>query len=79
MAPMVYDYSTGIGIHGTEQRAQRVVKTDNKHGCADDLQILRHKTHPKFFASSNDKNGDEKDNEIAFQSQEISDGFQRAR
>jgi len=69
---MIYNYSTGIGVDGTKQSAQRIIKTDNKNRGANCLQVLRHETHPKFFASANDKNGDEQDDEIAFEPEEIS-------
>jgi len=72
MSPTIDEYSTGIGVDGTKQGAQRIIKTDNKHCCADRLQILRHKPHPEFFARANDKNGDEQDDEIAFEPEEIS-------
>ena len=77
MSPMVYNYSTGIGVDGTEQSAQRIIKTDNKNCCAERLQILRHKTHPKLFTCANDKNGNEQDDEIAFEPEESSERFQR--
>src|SRR6478609_5612987 len=77
MSPMVYDYSTGICVDGTKQSAQRIVEADNENRRADRLQILRHKTHPKLFARANDKNGDEQDDEIAFEPEESSERFQR--
>ncbi len=74
---MVYDYSTGICVDRTKQSAQRIIKTDNKDCCAERLQILRHKTHPEFFAGAYHKNGDEQDDEIAFEPEESSERFQR--
>ena len=74
---MVHDYSAGIGVDRTKQSAQRIIKTDNKNCRAERLQILRHKTHPKLFACANDKNGDEQDDEIAFEPEESSERFQR--
>src|SRR5438132_1311732 len=50
MSPNIDEYSAGICVDCAEQGAQRVVKTDHKNGRADRLQVLRHKTHPKFFA-----------------------------
>ena len=38
---------------------------------SDGLQVFRHKAHPKFFASANDKDGDEQDDQIAFQPEEV--------
>ena len=74
---MIYKHSAGIRVDRPEQSAQRIVKTDDKNCRAERLQILRHKTHPEFFASANDKNGDEQDDEIAFESEESSERFQR--
>src|SRR3954469_12849181 len=45
-SPAVREYAAGISVDGTEQSAQRIIKTDNKHHCAERLQIFRHKTHP---------------------------------
>ena len=72
MSPAIREYAARIGVDRTEQCAQRIVKADNENRRAERLQILRHKTHPKFFASANDKNGDEQDDEIAFEPEEIS-------
>ena len=77
MSPMVYDYTTGVCIDGAKQSAQRIIKTDDKNCCAERLKIYRYKTHPEFFASSNHKNGDEQDDEIAFEPEESSERFQR--
>jgi hypothetical protein len=74
---MIYNYSTGISVRGTKQSAQRIIKTNDKNRCAERLQILRHKTHPEFFASAYHKNGDEQDDEIAFEPEESSERFQR--
>jgi hypothetical protein len=74
---MIYDYSTGIGVDSAKQRAQRIVKADDKNRRAECLQILRHKTHPKFFARTNDKDGDEQDDEVPFEPEESSERFQR--
>src|SRR4051794_38039523 len=71
MSPAICDYPARVGVDRTEQCAQRIVKADNENRRSDRLQILRHKTHPKLFACANDKNGDEQDDEIAFESEEI--------
>ena len=73
MSPNVYEYSAGIGVDRAQQSAQPVVKTDNKNGRADRLQVLRHKTHPQFFARANHKNGDEQNDKIAFEAEKISE------
>src|SRR4030095_10434823 len=77
MSPAVREYAAGISVDSTKQSAQRIIKADNENRRADRLQILRHKTHPKLFASANHKNGDEQDDQIAFESEEISEGCQR--
>ena len=71
MSPDVNKYSAGVRVDRAEQSAQRIVKTDDKNSRADRLQVLRHETHPKFFARANDKDGDEQDDQIAFESQKI--------
>jgi len=71
MSADVNKYSAGVRVDRAEQSEQRIVKTDNKNRRADSLQVLRHETHPKFFACANDENGDEQDDEIAFESEEI--------
>src|SRR5882724_8088967 len=77
MSPAVRYYAAGISVDSTKQSAQRIIKADNKNRRADRLQILRHKTHPKLFACANDKNGDEQDDEIAFEPEESSERLQR--
>src|SRR6478672_11654176 len=77
MARAIRDYPARVGIDRTKQSAQRIVKADNENRRADRLQILRHKTHPKLFACTNDKNGDEQDDEVAFEPEESSERFQR--
>ena len=72
MSPKIGKHSTGVGVDRAQQRAQRIVKTDDKNRRADRLQVLWHKTHPKLFTGANDKNGDEQDDEIAFKPEEIS-------
>ena len=77
MAQAIRDYPARVSVGGTKQSAQRIVKADNENRRADRLQILRHKTHPKLFACADDKNGDEQDDEIAFEPEESSERFQR--
>src|SRR6266446_1631563 len=77
MSPTINEYSARIGVDRAEQSAQRVVKTDDNNRGSNCLQILRQKTHPQLFACANDKYGDEQDDEIAFEPEERSEGFQR--
>ena len=72
MSPNIGKHSAGVRVNRTEQSAERVVKTDNKNRRTDRLQVLRYKTHPKFLAGADDKNGDEQDDKIAFQPEETS-------
>jgi len=71
MSPAIYKYSAGIRVDCAEERAQCIIKPDNEDSRTDRLQVLRHKTHPKFLARANDKDGDEQNDEIAFESEEI--------
>src|SRR5713101_7747661 len=77
MSPTINEYAARIGVDRAEQSAQRVVKTDDKNCGSNRLQILRQKTHPQLFACANDKYGDKQDDEIAFEPEESSEGFQR--
>src|ERR1051325_951347 len=77
MPPMIDNDSAWISVNGAKQSTQPIVQTDEKYRCTDNLQILRHETHPKFFSRANHKDCDEQDHQVAFESQEISDGFQR--
>ena len=71
MSPNIYKYSAGVRVDRANQSAQRIVKADYKNRCADRQQVLRHKTHPKFFARADDKDGDEQNDKVAFESEEI--------
>jgi hypothetical protein len=71
MSPKVHEYSTGVCVDRAEKSAQCIIKADNEDRRADRLQVLRHKTHPEFFAGADDKNGDKQDDEIAFEPEEI--------
>src|ERR1041385_447154 len=71
MSPKIDQYSAGIGVERAEQRAQRIVTTDNENARAKRLQIFRHETHPQLFARADDKNGDEQNDEIAFEPEKL--------
>ena len=73
MSPKIDKHAAGIGVNGAEQCAQRVVKANDEDARAECLQIFRYETHPQLFAGADDKNGDEQDDEVTFQSKEISD------
>ena len=78
MSPNIDKYSAGISVNCPEQSPQRIVKTDDKNSRADRLQVLRHKTHPKLFAGTNDENGDKQNDEIALEPEEISNPTTKA-
>jgi hypothetical protein len=71
MSPKIDKYAARISVNRAEQRAQRIVKTDEENARAERLQIFWHETHPKFLAGANHENGDEQDDEIAFEPKEI--------
>jgi hypothetical protein len=73
MPAKIYQYTAGVRVNRTEQSAECIVQTNDKNGGTERLQVLRHKSHPQLFARANDKNGDEQDDEIAFESKEIRD------
>ena len=77
MSPNIDKYSAGISVDRTEQGPQRIVKTNDKNSRADCLQILRHKTHPKFFARADHENRYEQDDEITFEPEKISQPARR--
>ena len=78
MSPSVHEQSAGISVDRPEQGAQSVVKTNDKNSRADRLQVLRHETHPKFFACADHKNRDEQNDEIAFEPEKISKPTRKA-
>jgi hypothetical protein len=73
MSPSIDKYSAGISVNRPEQSPQRIVKTDDKNSRADCLQILRHETHPKFFARADHENRYEQNDKIAFEPEKISE------
>src|SRR5437660_12709235 len=72
MAPSVHEQSAGISVDRPEQGAQRIVKTNDKNSRADRLQVLRHETHPKFFARDDHKHRVEQKDEVALNNVKIS-------
>src|ERR1051326_5811345 len=75
MPPAVGPQPSRVSVDRADQRAQSIIKPDNKYARAKRLQILRDKTHPEFFPSPNDKNGNEDDDEVAFEREEIRNLF----
>ena len=78
MSPKISQHSAPIYISRGEQRAQAVIKADDKNGHAERLQIFRHETHPKLFACADHKNGNEQNDEIASQTEKIREAYNEA-
>src|SRR5262245_25603173 len=72
MSPTIHEHSTRIRVDCANGSAQRIVEADNENRSTDRLQVLGHKAHPKLFACADDKNGNEQDDEIAFEAKKIS-------
>jgi hypothetical protein len=78
MSPKIRQRSAPICISRREQRAQTVVKADDKNGHAERLQIFRHETHPKLLARTDHKNGNEQNDEIASRTEKIREACNEA-
>ena len=73
MSPAIDEDAAGIGVDRAEQRPQRIEKADDENGRAECLQIFRDEAHPEFFAGADDEHGDEQDDEVALETEEIGD------
>src|SRR5438046_2795707 len=73
VSPKIDNHAAGIRVYRAEQRAERVVKTDDENARAERLKKLRHEPHPEFFAGADHENGEQKNDEVAFQSEKIRD------
>jgi len=76
MSPKIDKHTAGIGVKRAEQCPDRVIETDHKNARAQRLQIFRHEPHPEFFTRADDKNGRQENDEVALQSEKISQRFQ---
>ena len=73
MSPKIDNHSAGIGVDRAQQCFQRVEKSDHEHARAERLQILRHETHPEFFACADHEDRNEQDGQVALQSKKTRD------
>src|SRR2546421_6063445 len=71
MPPKIDNYSAGVGVNCAEQCAKRVVKTNNENTRSECLEKFRDEPHPEFFASADDENGEEKNDEIALKPEKV--------
>src|ERR1700730_18451931 len=78
MSPKIDKHAAGIGVNRAEQRAERVIQTDDKNTRAQRLQKFRDEPHPEFFARADDENGEQQNDEIALESKKIGQRFQGA-
>src|SRR5437764_4643616 len=73
MSPKIDNHAAGICVDGAEQCANRIVESDQENARAERLQIFRDETHPQFFPRADDKNREQENNKIAFQSEKTGD------
>ena len=71
MSPKIDQHAARISVNRAKQRAQRIVKSDDKNARAKRLQILRHETHPEFLARTNHENGHEQNDKVAFEPEKL--------
>ena len=72
MPPAIDQHAAGVGVDRAEQSAERVEKADDENGGAEDLKIFRDETDPEFFASPDHEGGDQQDDEVALEPEELS-------
>src|SRR5437879_5138985 len=73
MSPKIENHPAGIGVDRAEQCAKRIVETNDKNTRTERLQKFRDEPHPEFLARADDENGDEQNDEIAFEPKKIRD------
>src|ERR1700730_6429907 len=66
VSPAIDHHAAGIGVDRAEQCSNRIIKADYENRGAEFLEILWNESHPKFFASADDENNEQQDDEIAF-------------
>src|SRR5450432_3791127 len=71
MSPTIHEHASGIGIESAKQSPKGIEKPDHKHARAKCLEIFRQKAHPQFLAGADEENGDQQDNKIALESEEV--------
>src|SRR6266480_7540573 len=73
MSPKIDKHTAGIGVKRAEQCPDRVIETDHKNTRAQRLQKFRHEPHPEFFTCADDKNGDQKNDEVPLKPEEVAE------
>ena len=71
MSPAIHDNASRISVDGAEQSPERIEKANDENGRAKCLQIFRHEAHPEFFSGADDECGNEQDDEVALETEEI--------
>ena len=71
MSPAIHEDAARISVDGAEQSPQRIEEADDENGRAKCLQIFRHEAHPEFFSGTDDERGNEQDDEVALETEEI--------
>ena len=69
--PNIDQDATGICVNCAEQRAQRVVESNDKNRGSQRLQIFWNKPHPELFARADDENRNEENDQVALKTEEI--------
>src|SRR5437879_12879046 len=73
MSPKIDQNTARIGVNRAEQCPKSIVQPDNKNTRAQRLQKFRHEPHPEFFTCADDKNGDQKNDEVPLKPEEVAE------
>ena len=65
----------GIGVDRAEKIPQRIEEPDDEDGRAERLEIFRQESHPQFLARTDREGGDEEDDEVALESEKLSEAL----
>src|SRR5687767_7596501 len=71
MSPAIDKDAARIGVDRAEQSPESIEEADDKNGRAQGLEILRNETHPKFLPGADDECGNEQDDKVALETEEI--------
>jgi len=71
MSPAIDEQTARIGVDRAEQSPERIEKADDEDGGAEGLEIFWDEPHPEFFAGTDDENGHEQDDEVAFETEKL--------
>ena len=75
MSPAVDEQAAGVGVDRAEKIPQRIEKSDDKNGRAERLEIFRQEAHPQFLPSADGKGGNEQDDQVALEPEELRDAL----